>query len=246
MERPLKQSKVEKLLAIYGHLNSKDVWIEILTANPSLSIDDILKMCSLNSYFKFICDSNQIWEKLIQKQFGQDDYLKVKKLSEGPIDLYVLFAWRAFKTKRHNDLGKSGYGWPVFWSYTGTILVNYDPEKTQLKITTTPHFISSEENTRMSDLVLIFATDNELVVNPGYNITIIKTDSLNVVFKFILYITRKGFKFIGEDREYQTLGDNVCSQCHLKFEKLFTLENRKDLGVFCGKKCARILFESVS
>jgi len=52
----------------------KENWIHVLTQNPELSVDDILRICSLNKRLKALCDTGVIWDEIYKRQFGLEDF----------------------------------------------------------------------------------------------------------------------------------------------------------------------------
>jgi hypothetical protein len=66
----------------------KENWIHILTQDPELSVDDILRMCSLNKRLKALCDTGIIWDEIYKRQFGLEDFAQalVDMRAMGPED----------------------------------------------------------------------------------------------------------------------------------------------------------------
>ena len=55
-----------------------EIWVKILSSNPALSVQDIQRMCSVNSLFKKLCDTGLIWDEIFKRQFGKEDFWLVK------------------------------------------------------------------------------------------------------------------------------------------------------------------------
>lgn len=65
----------------FGNPNlPKDVWVQILSSNKNLSVQDIQRMCRVNSDFNELCRSGIIWERIFIRQFGQEEYDKMKRI----------------------------------------------------------------------------------------------------------------------------------------------------------------------
>jgi hypothetical protein len=66
----------------------KENWIHVLTQNPELSVDDILRMCRLNKRLKALCDTGVIWDEIYKRQFGLEDFAQalVDMHAMGPED----------------------------------------------------------------------------------------------------------------------------------------------------------------
>jgi len=47
-----------------------EIWVKILSSNPALSVQDIQRMCRVNSLFKELCDTGIIWDEIFKRQFG--------------------------------------------------------------------------------------------------------------------------------------------------------------------------------
>ena len=51
-----------------------EMWVKILSSNPALSLQDIQRMCHVNSLFEQICDSGLVWDEIFRRQFGKEDF----------------------------------------------------------------------------------------------------------------------------------------------------------------------------
>jgi len=58
-----------------------DIWVKILSENSELSVQDIQRMCRVNSKFKQMCDTGLIWDKIFIRQFGNATFDRVSKFT---------------------------------------------------------------------------------------------------------------------------------------------------------------------
>lgn len=85
-----------------------EVWINILSVNPNLSVKDIERMCRVNSVFKDLCDSGIIWKRIFMRQFKVNNAEYERIMDEGiyisPLNL--LMTWRIYNENhsRHTYL----------------------------------------------------------------------------------------------------------------------------------------------
>lgn len=66
----------------------RDLWIQILSSNPQLSVQDIQAMCRVNKAFQELCDSGLIWDKIFQRQFGLEKWKEWKEWDEEYLQKY--------------------------------------------------------------------------------------------------------------------------------------------------------------
>ena len=71
-----------------------EMWVKILSGNPALSIQDIQRMCRVNSLFKQMCDTGIVWDHIFIRQFGQPKFTAWKKW-----DTILKHYYRKFKKK---------------------------------------------------------------------------------------------------------------------------------------------------
>jgi MYND finger len=128
MERPLNtcrfdsdaeaRSYVQMLLEKNPGL-SRDVWTLILSANTGLTINDILRMCKVNKFFKNLCEEGSIWDRIFVRQFGEEEFERAKRLihRNGPkSQLLRLMTWRIFKTLPKPEIPRHGHGIKqIYW-----------------------------------------------------------------------------------------------------------------------------------
>jgi len=106
MERPIKKVKTHGFqsdqeaqtyidYALRGGIPDRNVWILILSNNPELSVQDISRMCRVNSFFKSLCDSGEVWDKIFVRQFGTETLDQARKMfPQEP--LLRLMTWRVW------------------------------------------------------------------------------------------------------------------------------------------------------
>lgn len=96
----------------FGNPNlPKDVWVQILSSNKNLSVQDIQRMCRVNSDFNELCRSGIIWERIFIRQFGQEEYDKMKRIfaddTKKDKKLLMLLTMRYYryrKPQRYNQI----------------------------------------------------------------------------------------------------------------------------------------------
>ena len=91
----------EEQRTFFGKIPSKDIWMHILSNNPELSIQDISRMCSVNTEFKKLCDDGLIWKRIFVRQFGRDEFEAVNTELNFATPLMRLMVWRIWKTVEH-------------------------------------------------------------------------------------------------------------------------------------------------
>lgn len=66
----------------YTTIISKDIWVQILANDKTLSVIDIMYMCSVNKRFRDLCQRGLIWEKIFIRQFGVKHFQNIQKIQE--------------------------------------------------------------------------------------------------------------------------------------------------------------------
>lgn len=94
-----------------------EMWVNILSANPKLSVVDVLHMSRVNRRFNYLNRQGHIWDEIFRKQFGEETFKQAQKeLSglwwkvrfgdrPGLASLMALLVWRIYTVKKDPPTG---------------------------------------------------------------------------------------------------------------------------------------------
>jgi hypothetical protein len=84
-----------------------ELWVTILSSFSNVSVKSIEALCSSNSYFRSICQTNKIWQRIFRREFGNLNWTEAtKNMPNNATDLEKLLLYRIIiKTRMFDMIG---------------------------------------------------------------------------------------------------------------------------------------------
>ena len=100
-----------------------EIWVKILSSNPALSVQDIQRMCRVNSLFKQMCDTGIVWDEIFKRQFPgelaqiRNEFPDPEPVGNGEnVGKNALLRLLATRISKLPHQLQDGYNHIVFWS----------------------------------------------------------------------------------------------------------------------------------